>query len=248
MPGTHPKLAREAVRRRYNQLLINTSDPWHDYTAKAIREQLKVWHEPLFSNRECLVLNAGSGGDDLGVCPPEAIHLDLAEQRLKDTQRAIIASVESIPLPAQSVGTIICVGSVINYCDPAAAIVEFGRIACSGAWMAVEFESSRSGELLCRRGFGSAAVVVRTFYGDSEEVVWVYRPPYIESLLSAAGFRVVERVPIHIVSPWLLLFTRLPAVASRAGELDRRFSSTSFLTRWASNHLWLCRRHGDAVT
>lgn len=238
----HPRLTASAVRARYNRFSEDTDDPWHRHTAAAIRWRLQAWRGELFGDDRRTVLNAGSGGDDLGVCPRSAIHIDLSERRLAESRPAAVGSVECLPLRSSTVDTIICVGSVINYCDPAAAINEFSRVARDDVRLVIEFESSASAELLFRRGFGAAATIVDTFYGAQDEVVWAYRPSYIEGLLHSAQFEIVERVAVHTVSPWVLLASRSLTLSSWVTRLDTRLSRDSRLHRWASNHIWLCRR------
>src|SRR5688572_20057798 len=127
MAGQHPRLTLRSVRARYNGFDGESDDPWHRHTAHAIRSQLRQWKSDLFQTGRDRILNAGSGGDDLGIGSPRTIHLDIAERRLlsRDGLR-LVGSVEAIPLSSGSVDSTICVGSVINYCDAAATIIEFG--------------------------------------------------------------------------------------------------------------------------
>jgi hypothetical protein len=141
-----------------------------------------------------------------------------------------------------TVDTVLCVGSVINYCDAAAAIAEFSRVLRPEGYLLLEFESSRSAELVTQSAYGRPAAVARTFCDDAEEVIWVYAFDYINNLLTAAGFRLIEAVPIQIVSPWVLLLTRSTKAAALAGRLDPAVRRARILGRWASNHLLFCRR------
>jgi SAM-dependent methyltransferase len=152
----------------------------------------------------------------------------------------IVASVEALPLSDGSVDTVICVGSVINYCDPAAAISEFGRVLRPGGALVLEFESSFSAELITQEAYGSSAAVAETFYANREEAVWVYSPAHIRNLLTAGGFKVERSVPIHVISPWALLVSRSGRLAALIARSDHVLRGVPLLTRWASNHLFFC--------
>ena len=92
-----------------------------------------------------------------------------------------------MPIADESVDIVVCVGSVIKYCDAAAAISEFGRVLRPNGHLFVEFESSLSAELALQRSFGDSAGIFETFY---------CRIDYIERLLTAAGLIVTETIPI----------------------------------------------------
>jgi SAM-dependent methyltransferase len=237
------ELAVAAARDRYsNPARYHANDRWHDYTAKAIRQELARRWESLPTTAQDVVLNAGAGNSDLGLCSPLTINLDLSECGVSDLPNAVVASIESIPLASNSVDAIVCVGSVINYCDAASAISEFGRILKPGGALVLEFESSRSAELLFERAYGVAAGIASTFYADEPEVLWVYAPEYVRRLLSAADIDVVESVPIHVLSPWAFRITGDANKAARLAPLDRLCRFVPGLSRWASNHLVFCQK------
>jgi SAM-dependent methyltransferase len=237
------RLAPEAVRQRYqSQQAYDRSDPWHRFTAETIRREVsRIWGG-LNLTPEAVVLNIGAGNNDLGVCPPSAIHLDISEAGLAAFERRIVASVEAIPIEDESVDIAICVGSVINYCDAAAAISEIARVIKPDGRLLIEFESSRSGEFAFQACFGRAAAVAETFYGDDPETVWVYTLDYVRSLLSARGLALTASTPIHIASPWMLLANLDVKRAASLGRFDRVLRHVPYLSRWASNFLLVCRK------
>jgi SAM-dependent methyltransferase len=243
-PPYHPRLTPTVVKSRFDGFSAADDDAWHSHTAAVIRREITLWRRDLFGDSSARVLNAGSGGDDLNVCPPSTVNLDISHLRLKGASMAVAGSIEQLPLASGTVDVTLCVGSVINYCDPVAAIHEFRRVSRAGACLVLEFESSRSAEFLLRKGFGSAAMIAETFYGSQHEIVWAYQPEYIEGLLRAVGFAVRRRAPIHLVSPWVLLVSRSVRFAAAFAALDARAGQITPFRHWASNHLWLCGLDG----
>lgn len=238
-----PRLKISAVRARYDDLtFFSALDPWHRFTAAEIRREIASHWRSLPTKPEHTILNAGAGGNDLGLDPPATINVDISPSRLASMPNPIVASVEALPLSNSSVDTVVCVGSVINYCDATAAIAEFGRVVRPGGALVLEFESSFSAELITREAYGSSAAVAETFYANREEVVWVYSPTHIGNLLKAAGFMVQQGVPIHVVSPWALLLSRSGRLAAFIARSDRFLRGAPLLTRWASNHLFFCEK------
>ncbi len=238
-----PRLETSAVRARYSDPTAYTvSDSWHDHTWEKVRREIARSWDSLPTRPEHVILNAGAGNNDLGLCPPTTINLDISETGVSALPNPLIASIEDIPLEDGSVDTVICIGSVINYCDAAAAIVELGRVLRPGGYLILEFESSYSAELITKDSFRQSAAVAESFYAGQLEVVWAYSPRYINNLLHAAKFRVKRSVPVHVLSPWALLLLRNVRVAAAIARLDRAVGGIPFLTRWASNHLLFCEK------
>lgn len=237
------RLSKEAVIDRYkSEDHYRRTDTWHQYTAHEIRHAISLAWLGVMQDQDCVVLNAGAGNSDLGILPPSAINLDISQSGVAQLPNGIIASIENMPLDDRSIDVLVCVGSVINYCDAAAAISEFARVLRPNGRLVLEFESSLCGEFFGQDCFGRSATIVETFYGDGPETLWVYRPEYIGRLLQSAGFSIVRKVPIHILSPWLLLLTGNPDVATSLAHWDRLFRRLPLVTRWASNHLLFCQK------
>ena len=233
-----PRLALSAIRARYNDPSKYTeTDSWHLFTADEIRREVARYWNSICNGSESLILNAGAGGNDLSLLPPTTVNLDISERRISRSSRPLAASIEAIPLKDKTVDIVLCVGSVINYCDAALAIAEFGRVLKPKGYLVLEFESSLSAELITQGAFGRSAAIAETFFGNQAEAVWVYLPTYIHNLLSAADFRLKRRVPIHILSPWVLLVVRSIRAAAVIARLDRVARYLPFLSHWASNHL-----------
>lgn len=238
-----PRLEISAIRARYNDPVRYIKiDKWHLFTATEIRRQIANYWNSLPTQSDYIILNAGAGGHDLDLFTSTTINLDISETRIASLPHPLLGSIEALPLAGCTVDIIVCVGSVINYCDAAVAIVEFGRVLRPGGCLLLEFESSHSAELITQDAFGRSAAVTETFYASQQEVVWAYSPKYIQNLLHAANFKLIRSVPIHVLSPWGLLFLRSIRAAAAIARLDRMARRIPFLTRWASNHLFFCEK------
>lgn len=239
MSDSHdPRLDPSAIRARYSDpTAFAEIDPWHIFTANAIqREIARVWR--LMKVRpDCVILNAGAGGNNLDLLPEHTINLDLSERRIKRSSHPVVGTVEAIPVKNQSIDIVVCVGSVINYCDAALTVAEFGRVLKNRGTLILEFESSKSAEFITKKVFARSAAIVETFYCNQPEAVWVYSPLYVSNLLQAAGFRSRHQFLIHILSPWALLILRNARAAAFIAPLDRLVRPVSFLNQFASNHL-----------
>ena len=238
-----PRLEMSAVRARYDDLTyFSVIDRWHRYTEDVIRDEITNIWDSLHIHADLMILNAGAGGNNLGLIPPPNISMDISPARISSMPNPVVASVEAIPFREDCMDIVICVGSVINYCDAAVAISELARVLRPGGTLIIEFESSYSAELMTQQAYSKAAAVAETFYAGRDEVVWVYSPAYIHNLLNAAGLRLTRNIPIHILSPWVLLMTRRLRAATSIAHLDRLLRNVPLLPRWASNHLVFCEK------
>lgn len=239
MPVSHdPRLDPSTIRARYSDPTTYAQiDPWHIFTANAIQcEIARVW-SLMGVPTGFVILNAGAGGNNLDLLPDNTINLDLSERRIEGSTYPVVGTVEAIPFKNESIDIVVCVGSVINYCDAAVTIAEFGRVLRRSGTLILEFESSKSAEFIAHKVFGRSAAIVDTFYCNQPEAVWVYSPSYISNLLHAAGFRSRHQFFIHILSPWALFMLRSVRAAAIIARLDRLVRPASFLNQFASNHL-----------
>jgi hypothetical protein len=104
----------------------------------------------------------------------------------------------------------------------------------------VHQEGGRILDYLFCRAFAKSAALVNTFYNGRRERIWVYSERYVRSLLSAAGFIVLEDYQIHLLSPLLYLVSRNVAISARAARLDRLLRGFRAARAVASNIILLC--------
>src|SRR5208337_3242994 len=127
---------------------------------------------------------------------------------IRDRKYALCASVEALPFRSSTFGAIVCVGEVLAYCDPAAAITEFARVLAPSGTLICDFGSSRSIRYWFRTSYGRAADLVTDHYNGTPERTWVYDPAYVSSLLVKAGFHVKVSLGTHT---WSAFARRLGA-------------------------------------
>jgi len=129
MQDSHdPRLSPSEIRSRYNHpSWFGSIDSWHRFTAAEIRREIARFWASTAIPGDCVILNAGAGGNDLDLLPDNTINLDISERRIQDSTRPVVGSVEAVPLRDQCVDILLCIGSVINYSDAALTISDFER-------------------------------------------------------------------------------------------------------------------------
>jgi SAM-dependent methyltransferase len=242
----HP-LSRDAIREKYNRRAHRlTTDEWHRHTALEIERTLadQLAAHPFFETD--VVVFAGSGGRTNGIEARRAVHIDLAELPLRHVKGGVMANVEQLPIADRVAAAVVSVGSVINYCDAAAAIVEFARVTRPGGTLVLEFESSDSLEFLMTRTFRRSVDYISTFFDGDREDIWVYSCRYIAAALVASGYRILKRYPIHILSPLRLRYSSDVSAASRWAAFDERLRDVPGLRALACNFVFFCEKIGRA--
>src|SRR4051794_21045024 len=97
------------------------TDSWSVHTKEFITEALKK-AIPKTTN---LIFNAGCGGNDYGISEEShCINMDISYRQAQSVSRAIVGDVERLPFRDQVFDLVLCVGAVINYCEPYEAIPE----------------------------------------------------------------------------------------------------------------------------
>ena len=213
-------LDQKKIAEYYNKKtdLWPTSDAWHWKTNKYISTFID--HSISLPDKAKL-LNAGSGGNNYNL-PEEIItHVDIAENLIEDNTKKIVASIEDIPLEDNSFTNIVCVGSVLNYCDPILVIKEFKRILKPQGQLILEFEKSDTLELIFSKDFGKPSVLRKTFYDGSEEIIWYFSEKYIKRLLSELDFRIDNLKRFHLTSAMIYGFTKREKLSSKFTVFDK---------------------------
>ena len=174
-------------------------DNWHLYSKFQIEKYLKKQNFSL----SAYTLNAGSGGNDYGLTSINMHHRDLAENKINCFNDYSVGSIELLPQENDIFDNIICVGSVINYCDAVAVISEFSRVLKKQGTLYLEFESSYGYEHRKFDYYKSCAEVVQLKYFGDFWKQWIYSPKYIKMLLKQYGFKIVDDFRFHILSAYM---------------------------------------------
>ena len=96
-----------AVKKFYNETpeIWASYDRWHLWS----RQQIQKYLDSVAFPSESDILNAGSGGNDYGIICKKMIHVDIADQKLKDIPNSVVASIESLPFQSNTFDGIVCV-------------------------------------------------------------------------------------------------------------------------------------------
>lgn len=177
------KIIIDDVAQRYNSLspIIDDNDKWHKETERRIFKFIRRAIKNLPDTDNLTILNAGSAGNSYGLPEKNICHVDVASKHISHLQNAIVANIEQLPLPNDQFDLVICVGSVLNYCDPVLVVKEFTRVLKNRGYLILEFENSHTFELLFKKEFNKRAVFMETFF-DAEgekENIWYFSEEYI---------------------------------------------------------------------
>lgn len=222
----------EHIRNFYNRVdNVWSDDAWHNYSRNFIYEYIQK-HCGFLENR---VLNAGSAGNTYDIVCDEMYHIDVAENKLKNVKNAICANIENIPFNNQEFNSIICVGSVINYCDAISAIKEFSRVVINGGYLILEFESSAGFEYLNSPCFNQDAYIIETSYIETSHTQWLYSPRYIYNILSNESFKVVDKKIFHILDGLAYHFMSDKKAVSLSKKTDSFIGKIPLLKKHGNN-------------
>jgi SAM-dependent methyltransferase len=211
-----PGFERDELRSRYDVISFR-EDCWHAYTGE-MTARILARFLPETNSASNWLLNAGAGVYEIGDSAWQEISADLFVAPIRRRTYAVCANVERLPFNAGSLGAVVCVGEVLAYCDPAAAIREFANVLAPDGLLICDFASSRSPRYWLRRPYGRAADLITDEYNGAPERTWVYDPDYVGSLLHEAGFRIREVVGTHA---WSALARRAGAAPETALRLQK---------------------------
>ncbi|MDU6267610.1 type 11 methyltransferase [Streptococcus mitis] len=208
---------------------------WYKYSQSTI---VSFLHKQHYTGN---ILNAGSGGNDYGITSP-MIHLDISEEKVKDIKGSVIGNLEVPSLfNTNSFGSIICVGSVINYCNSYKVIENFQKWLIEDGELILEFENSSSFEYLFTAFFNKPMTIVSTNYIDSNHVIYTFSLDYIISLLQLNNFEILEITGFHILSSLVLRFFKSENFASKFVFLDKFLNKIYYFKKHSANIIIRCK-------
>lgn len=209
-------------------------DNWHLYSKSQIENYLKRQN----FKPNTYTLNAGSGGNDYGLAL-NMHHRDLAANKVNCFNDYSLGSIEQLPQDDESFDNIICVGSVINYCDAIAVISEFYRVLKKSGILYLEFESSFGYEHRKFNYYKKPAEVVELKYFGDYWKQWIYSPDYIKSLLKQNGFKIIDDYRFHILSAYVYSNCKDENKAAKYSKYDSILRHTIWKNH-ANNVLFKC--------
>lgn len=233
------QISIEDIAKRYNALdnIIDADDNWHLSTKQIISEYIHRVIETVPEYKALKILNAGSAGYSYGLSEDNIIHVDVAEKHISNLKNSILCSVENIPVENEAFDMIICVGSVLNYCDPLKVFSEFSRVMKPGSYLILEYENSKTFELLFKKGFAKSAAYIETFFDAhyDKEKIWVFSEPFISKITTSYNFKITNIKRFHIISPLIYRLTGNSNFASKFIRFDSFFRKVPGLKKYSSN-------------
>ncbi|NNC28644.1 class I SAM-dependent methyltransferase [Longimicrobium terrae] len=221
------------------------ADAWHRHTHAQTELFVRRTVSVLGLPDNATILNAGSGGNDLGLQSVRHIQTDIAESTLYGVPSAVTADLQALPFADAAFDLVVSVGCVLNYCDVASAAGEVSRVLRPGGYAILDFERSRTFEFIWTEHFDRNATLIHTFYNGVRHPLWVYSDQYVASILLANDLVLCRRMAFHLLSPLLLRVTRSQRVAAFCRALDRPARYLPGLPAMACNTIWLCKKRHD---
>lgn len=229
----------DIIRRLYNSAAsVWSDDAWHTHSRDQILHQLNACD--FLAGTE--ILNAGSGGTDYGLYYTRMLHVDIADEKISHYSEYLVSTIESIPIQTDTFDNAICVGSVLNYCDPVSAISELHRVLKPGGHLVLEFESSWGFEYIGREAYKKDAVVTGIEYMNATHNQWLFSPAYIKEILETYHFLVVKEYGFHILDGLIskVFSDKLSVQISR--KLDVAASRVPYTRKRANNIMYVCKK------
>jgi ubiquinone/menaquinone biosynthesis C-methylase UbiE len=232
-----------SIANKYNSIPIiwDPNDKWHIITHNVIKEFISEFGETK-SNTCPWILNAGSAGYAYGINSDRMFHIDLAKNKLSNDSHSVLGNIEWLPFRQNSFDLIICVGSVLDYCDPIIVMREFNRVLKNSGLIILEFESSCTFELLGKSNFNKGLTLVETFYNGSKEKIWYFSEIYIKNLLTLYNFRIIRKKQFHILSPLIYRIYPNETFASKFAAFDKMLRHFPIINKFCSNIIFLIQK------
>lgn len=234
------KLDEEKIRSFYNSVsdVWANGDPWHDYSKRVISTYLSK--QSVFYNT--IVLNAGSAGNTYNIDCRKMYHIDIAEEKLKNINNAFIASIEKTPFENNFFDNIVCVGSVLNYCDAFNSIYELSRILKPKGHLVIEFESSCGFEYLGKECYKKDAEIINTEYIETQHKQWLYSRRYIMKILRMHNLKIKNEYTFHIIDGFLSKKINENTSVEWSKKTDNILRHIPFFKNHGNNIIFCCEK------
>jgi SAM-dependent methyltransferase len=213
------------------------NDSWQHYSKCKIEEYICNLKIP----DNYSILNAGSGGNDYGL-KSEMFHVDIAENKISQFPKYVVASIDNLPFSDNQFDMIICVGSVLNYTDALASITELSRVLKKNGQLILEFESSWGLEHINTSSFKQDASVVSVKYNGVDHTQWIYSPKYIKSIINNNSIEISDTYCWHFISGLNYYFTKDENKAAKWTKFDYICRNLPFIKKHSNNILFKCKK------
>ncbi len=235
---------REQLTEFYSNLeeVWPKDDKWHVYTHSTISDFVKRHIEKKKGFEKLKILNCGSGGMTYGLSC-DMYHMDIVKNKICHFPHWKVASAEQIPFSDEEFDIVICVGTVINYCNAATVIQELARVLKRGGILYLEFEASGSVEYIFSKSYFKDKGLVKSKYFGKDHIFWLYSYRYIRKLLRKYGIEIIEKQYMHILSTFFYRLIPIENFAGRFSVFDKYLQNSS-LRKHAANIVFEAVKEG----
>ena len=190
-------------------------------------------------DRDDILLNAGSGGKCYKTNAKQ-IHLDLAKNTLQQIENAVVGNIIDMPFNKETFDCIVCVGTVINYCEADKAIQEMSRVSKKGSVLVLEYERSGSGLINKDIRDTDSTVFFHTYFDEPHRNL-LYSDSYIQRLLFDNGYAIKNTKKFNTAIPWMEMFTT-EEVAPRMTFFEPLLRILPFANKYSHNAILVCEK------
>ena len=229
-------LDKKRIAKMYNEMeeIWPESDKWYKYTHNYMIKYIDSFNKSNSLNENALILNLGSGGNEYNI-KGEHYHVDIAEEKIKHCKNSFVASAEKIPFQDNYFDYCLCVGSVINYCDPYAVIKEISRTLKKNSYCIFDFEQSNSWQFIGLKEYKSDVSMIKSFNGDYIDEICIYSDKYIQNILNINSLKIIKLERFHLLSPLLYKITKDENKSSKLAKLDSFAKLIPFVRKKSCN-------------
>jgi SAM-dependent methyltransferase len=221
------------------QVIWPQTDKWSSHTKKVLEEIVRL----TVPKNDSIVLNAGCGGNDYGIgrTTPICVNLDISLRQCRDVRQSVVADVESLPFASNIFDVVLCVGAVINYCEPYVAIPELFRVVKPGGLVVIDFETTQSAELLFSSHWGKRVSVIERKYADRSDKTLLFSIEHIKRIVEQYGI-VNKAHRYHTATATWLRATQKVQIPDIILSLDSFLSRAPIVRTLASNSIFVCQK------
>lgn len=223
----------DKVRDMYNVMpeIWPDSDKLYSYTYNRILSYIQTNQSKIALSGDSVIVNIGSGGNEYGILGNH-YHVDIAEEKIKHCKKYFVGNAESLPFPDNLFDFGLCLGSIINYCDPMMVISEISRVLKPGGTLFLDFEQSKSLQFFGKKGYNAKARLIKSFNSGNEDYIWVFSLKHISSLCRIHGLYMEF---FHIISPLVYRITKDEMLAAKFATFDKLANKLPYLNEVSCN-------------
>ncbi len=224
------------VAQMYNEMdeIWPDDDKWYKYTHEYIIKYIGSFQHFKTLNKNSKILNLGSGGNEYEITGSH-YHVDIAKEKICRCKNYFVTSAEKLPFKNDFFDAGVCVGSVINYCDPFAVIHEISRTLKKGSYFILDFEQSESWQFIGTQDYKSDVSLVASFNSGYNDKLWIFSLSYITNILSDFSFEIINLERFHLLSPLLYKIIHNENKAAKLSILDPLAKKIGFLKNKSYN-------------